>query len=73
MSYKRLVEEIDLDASLDDDDTPMPDRDLVATMEEGDVPISFEDDIEDEMSIEDIDDEFILYLLEQFLLGLIEE
>ncbi len=51
-------EEIDLDASLDDDDSPMPDRDLVATMEEGDVPISFEDDIEDEMSIEDIDDDY---------------
>ena len=51
-------EEIDLDASLDDDDSPMPDRDLVATMEEGDVPLSFEDDIEDEMSIEDIDDDY---------------
>ncbi len=51
-------EEIDLDASLDDDDTPAPDRDLIATMEEGDVPISFEDDIEDEMSIEDIDDDY---------------
>ncbi len=51
-------EEIDLDASLDDDDSPMPDSDLVATMEEGDVPISFEDDIEDEMSIEDIDDDY---------------
>ena len=50
--------EIDLDASLDDDDTPAPDRDLIATMEEGDVPISFEDDIEDEMSIEDIDDDY---------------
>ncbi len=51
-------EEIDLDASLDDDDSPAPDRDLIATMEEGDVPISFEDDIEDEMSIEDIDDDY---------------
>jgi len=51
-------EEIDLDASLDDDDTPAPDRDLIATMEEGDAPISFEDDIEDEMSIEDIDDDY---------------
>ena len=51
-------EEIDLDASLDDDDSPIPDRDLIATMEEGDVPISFEDDIEDEMSIEDIDDDY---------------
>ena len=51
-------EEIDLDASLDDDDSPMPDRDLVATMEEGDVPLSFEDDIEDEMSIEEIDDDY---------------
>jgi len=51
-------EEIDLDASLDDDDSPMPDRDLVATMEEGDVPLTFEDDIEDEMSIEEIDDDY---------------
>ncbi len=51
-------EEIDLDASLDDDDSPMPDSDLIATMEEGDVPLSFEDDIEDEMSIEDIDDDY---------------
>jgi hypothetical protein len=57
-AIKKAGEEIDLDASLDDDDTPMPDRDLVATMEEGDVPISFEDDIEDEMSIEDIDDDY---------------
>ena len=51
-------EEIDLDASLDDDDSPMPDSDLIATMEEGDVPLSFEDDIEEEMSIEDIDDDY---------------
>jgi len=36
----------------------MPDRDLVATMEEGDVPLTFEDDIEDEMSIEEIDDDY---------------
>ena len=51
-------EEIDLDASLDDDDSPAPDSELIATMEEGDVPISFEDDIEDEMGIEDIGDEY---------------
>ena len=51
-------EEIDLDASLDDDDTPAPDSELIATMEEGDVPISFEDDIEDEMGIEDIGDDY---------------
>jgi len=50
--------EIDLDASLDDDDSPMPDGELIATMEEGDVPISFDDDIEDEMSIEDMDDDY---------------
>lgn len=55
-------EEIDLNASLDDDDTPAPDRELVATMEESDAPISFEDDIEDEMGIEEIDDDDYSYI-----------
>ncbi|MGN1093239.1 MAG: DNA-directed RNA polymerase subunit beta, partial [Monoglobaceae bacterium] len=51
-------EEIDLDASLDDDDSALQDRDLIATMEEGDTPIDFEEDIEDEMTLEDMDDDF---------------
>ncbi len=49
-------EEIDIDASLDEDDIPR-ESELVRTMEEGDVPLDFEEDLEDDMMIEDIDDD----------------
>ncbi|MBO5060139.1 MAG: DNA-directed RNA polymerase subunit beta [Clostridia bacterium] len=53
----RSGEEIDIDASLDDDDSALRDSELIETMEEGDVPLSFDEDIEDEMTLEEIDDE----------------
>ncbi len=49
--------EIDIDASLDDDDSAMRDSELIETMEEGDVPLEFDEHIEDEMTLEDIDDD----------------
>ena len=52
-------EEIDIDASLDDDDTIPRDSELVRTMEEGDAPIDFEEDIEDDMMIEGEDIDYI--------------
>ncbi len=52
-------EEIDIDASLDDDDPIPRDSELVRTMEEGDAPIDFEEDIEDDMMIEGEDIDYI--------------
>ena len=52
-------EEIDIDASLDDDDTIPRDSELVRTMEEGDAPIDFEEDLEDDMMIEGEDIDYI--------------
>ncbi len=49
-------EEIDIDASLDEDDIPR-ESELIRTMEEGDVPLDFEEDLEDDMLIEDMDDD----------------
>ena len=53
-------EEIDIDASLDEDDIPR-DSELVQTMEEGDVPLNFDEDIEDDMILEDIDEDGFEY------------
>ncbi len=52
-------EEIDIDASLDDEDTIPRDSELVRTMEEGDAPIDFEEDLEDDMMIEGEDIDYI--------------
>ena len=52
-------EEIDIDASLDDDDTIPRDSELVRTMEEGDAPIDFEEDLEDDMLVEGEDIDYI--------------
>ncbi len=51
-------EEIDIDLSLDDDEPAPRDSELVKTMEEGDVPIDFDEDIEDEMLVEGEDIEY---------------
>ncbi|MDD6735375.1 MAG: hypothetical protein PUE13_03575, partial [Clostridiales bacterium] len=50
-------EEIDIDASLDDDDSVTRDSELVSTMEEGDVP--FEEDLDGDMLLEDEDFDFV--------------
>ena len=47
-------EEIDIDATMDDDDSVTKDSELISTMEEGDVP--FEEDIENDMLLDDEDD-----------------
>ncbi len=53
-------EEIDIDASLDEDDIPR-DSELVQTMEEGDVPLNFDEDIEDDMILEEMDEDGFEY------------
>jgi DNA-directed RNA polymerase subunit beta len=50
------MEEIDLDASFDDEDEGYVSDDIIETMEEGDVPDSFEDDMDDAGMV--YDDEF---------------
>ena len=50
-------QEIDIDISLDDDDSVIRDSELIETMEAGDAPINFDEDIEDDMLLEDMDDE----------------
>ena len=52
-------ESIDIDASLDDDDIIPRDSEIVKTMEEGDAPIDFEEDFEDDMLIEGEDLDYI--------------
>ena len=52
-------ESIDIDASLDDDDIIPRDSEIVKTMEEGDAPIDFEEDLEDDMLIEGEDIDYI--------------
>ncbi len=52
-------ESIDIDASLDDDDIIPRDSEIVKTMEEGDAPIDFEEDLEDDMLIEGEDLDYI--------------
>jgi DNA-directed RNA polymerase subunit beta len=52
-------EEIDIDASLDDEDTVPRDSELVRTMEEGDAPIDFDEDLEDDMLVEGEDIDYI--------------
>ncbi len=50
-------EEIDIDISLDDDDTIPRDSELIRTMEEGDAPLDFDEDIENDMLVEDFDED----------------
>ncbi len=45
--------EIDIDATMDDDDSITKDSELISTMEEGDVP--FEEDLENDMLLDDED------------------
>ena len=52
-------EEIDIDASLDDEDTMPRDSELVRTMEEGDAPVDFDEDLEDDMLVEGEDIDYI--------------
>ncbi|MBR4720806.1 MAG: DNA-directed RNA polymerase subunit beta [Clostridia bacterium] len=52
-------EEIDIDASLDDEEIIPRDSEIVRTMEEGDAPIDFEEDIDDDMIIEGEDLDYI--------------
>ena len=52
-------EEIDIDASLDDEDIIPRDSELVRTMEEGDAPIDFDEDLEDDMLVEGEDIDYI--------------
>jgi len=52
-------EEIDIDISLDEDDVAPRDSELVKTMEEGDAPIDFEEDIEDDMLVEGEDIDYV--------------
>jgi len=51
-------QEIDIDISLDDDDSVVRDSELIETMEAGDAPINFDEDIEDEMLLEGDDDSY---------------
>jgi len=51
-------QEIDIDLSLDDDDSVMRDSELIETMEAGDAPINFDEDGDDDMSEEDFGDDF---------------
>ncbi|MBQ6908307.1 MAG: DNA-directed RNA polymerase subunit beta, partial [Clostridia bacterium] len=52
-------EEIDIDASLDDEEIIPRDSEIVRTMEEGDAPIDFEEDIDDDMIVEGEDLDYI--------------
>ena len=52
-------EEIDIDASLDDEEIIPRDSEIVRTMEEGDAPIDFEEDIDDDMIIDGEDLDYI--------------
>ena len=51
-------QEIDIDLSLDDDDSVMRDSELIETMEAGDAPISFDEDSDDDMLEEEFGDDF---------------
>ena len=54
-----MLTEHSVNAFFDDDDTIPRDSELVRTMEEGDAPIDFEEDIEDDMMIEGEDIDYI--------------
>ncbi len=53
--------EIDLDIALDDDDSAPVSSELIETMESGDVPIDFDEDIEEDMLLEDMEDDDYTY------------